>query len=708
VKNGENRAATAPGTMESIPAPGRVHFGEFTLDRERQGLFRGDDRVHLTARPLETLLFLAAHRGRTVTRKEILDAVWKDVFVTDDVLTHAVRDIRHALDDDRANPRFVLTVPREGYRFIAEPGPEVAASADVLPGPTHPVPLPPAWPRPLAWVGLGAAIAVALIVWLAGRHAGRSGAPAREPAVVQLTSGGPGAVKPAYSPDGKLLLYASSAENPAGVLDLFVMTSEGESPLRVTRGAESSGDRPVFTPDGQHVVFSRYRRSGPGRPLDLWIVPALGGEPRLFLSDASGAGFSPDGKWIAYTHHRGGMHPLWVSAAERLEDHREAAARGYDPRWSPDGRWIAYATVDPNEGGADVNLVTSSLDERRQLTFDHALSYGLAWTPDGRAVIAASRRSGPTLLWRFPIDGSAPSALTSGVGDYTSPDVAPGGRTLVFCNGGNVMDLVSTGLAEGAGERVLSEFEVHHSARLSPSGRRVASVIERSGKRALVVTDVETGARREVGSGYPSYPAWVGEELLAYLSHRAGSPATEVRVVDLATGVDRVRTTFPAAASWLDVDPLSGRLALVIVDESGGSRVVIRDRGAAGQDRVVARGLRYEGLRWSPGDGALLWSGPPLGSDADSAGIWRSVPGSGRVERILEDGALPVPRGGGERILFLRAGASAGVWQLDTATGSTARLREGGRLGSFDVAGDRLLLTRAGPGRSQIYAMSLE
>jgi Tol biopolymer transport system component/DNA-binding winged helix-turn-helix (wHTH) protein len=706
VKKDENGPSGAPGAVSDGPLPGPVRFGEFTLDPDRQGLFRGGDRVHLTSRPLEALFFLAAHRGRTVTRKEILDAVWKDVFVTDDVLTHAVRDIRTALDDHRENPRYVLTVPRGGYRFIAEVVPDVSPGDAALRQPAAPAAPARAPGRPIAWVGLGAAIAVALIVWLAGRHAGRREAPGREPTVVQLTSGGPGAVKPAYSPDGKLLLYASSADNPAGVLDLYVMTSEGESPLRVTRGAEASGDRPVFTPDGQHIVFSRYRRSGPGRPLDLWIVPALGGEPRLYLSDASGAGFSPDGTQVAYTHHEGGAHPLWVSAGDRLEEHREAAAEGFDPRWSPDGRWIAYATADPNEGGGDLALVSSSLDERRQLTSDRMLAYGLAWSPDGREVIVSSRRSGPALLWRVPIDGSAPSTMTSGVGDYTSPDSAPGGSTLVFCSGGNVMDLVVGGLSADAPERPLSDFEVHHAVRISPSGRRVASVIERSGKRALLVTDVETGARREVGSGFPSHPAWASEGRLAYLSHATGSARTEIHEVDLETGVDRVRDTVAAPASWLDVEASSGRLALVLVDEGGASRVVVRDAGGGHPDRVLARGRRYEGVRWAPG-GVLLWSGPLLGSSAESAGLWRSVPGSGRVERVLENGAHPVAGPSTGTILFLRTGAEGGIWRLDTANGTAARVREGRRLGSFDVAGERLVYTRAGPGRSQIFAMAL-
>src|SRR6185503_12664202 len=97
-----------------------LHFGDFALNVVRRGLYRGQERVRLTAKPLETLIFLVENRGRVVEKQEILNAVWKGTFVTEDTLVHAIREIRRALGDDRDNPRFILTVPREGYRFVCE------------------------------------------------------------------------------------------------------------------------------------------------------------------------------------------------------------------------------------------------------------------------------------------------------------------------------------------------------------------------------------------------------------------------------------------------------------------------------------------------------------------------------------------------------------------------------------------------------------
>jgi DNA-binding winged helix-turn-helix (wHTH) protein len=122
-----------------------IHFEGLTLDLERRGLYRGQQRIHLTSKPLETLIFLVGNRGRVVEKQELLDAVWKDTFVTEDTLVHAIREIRRALEDDKENPRFVQTVPRQGYRFVCE-----ISEGDAPPAPAQLVQEPAASPVLLA------------------------------------------------------------------------------------------------------------------------------------------------------------------------------------------------------------------------------------------------------------------------------------------------------------------------------------------------------------------------------------------------------------------------------------------------------------------------------------------------------------------------------------------------------------------------------
>ena len=94
-------------------------FGPFVVDRAAYRVLRDNVPVDLTPKLLDLLLHLLDHPGTLVTKESLLDALWPDANVTDNALTQAVSELRQALDDDAASPRYIKTVARRGYRFIA-------------------------------------------------------------------------------------------------------------------------------------------------------------------------------------------------------------------------------------------------------------------------------------------------------------------------------------------------------------------------------------------------------------------------------------------------------------------------------------------------------------------------------------------------------------------------------------------------------------
>lgn len=104
-------------------------FGPFVADRLRYRVVRGDAVVELTPKLLDLLFHLVDRPGILITKEELLDALWPDANVTDNALTQAVSELRQALGDDAGDPRFIKTVARRGYRFIAQVAPIVAAAA---------------------------------------------------------------------------------------------------------------------------------------------------------------------------------------------------------------------------------------------------------------------------------------------------------------------------------------------------------------------------------------------------------------------------------------------------------------------------------------------------------------------------------------------------------------------------------------------------
>jgi DNA-binding winged helix-turn-helix (wHTH) protein len=107
--------------VTSVPggkARPRYRFGEFVVSPARRQLLRAGRELPLIPRYFDLLLLLLERRHEAVHRREIMDAVWSDVVVSDGALSQAVRTLRRALDDRTREPVFIRTVSRHGYRFV--------------------------------------------------------------------------------------------------------------------------------------------------------------------------------------------------------------------------------------------------------------------------------------------------------------------------------------------------------------------------------------------------------------------------------------------------------------------------------------------------------------------------------------------------------------------------------------------------------------
>lgn len=95
-------------------------FDDILVERDNYRLFRGGEVRAIEPRAFDLLVYLIEHPGRVVTKEELFEHIWKRSFVTDSALTQEIRQIRQVLGDDAANPRYIETIPKHGYRFVAE------------------------------------------------------------------------------------------------------------------------------------------------------------------------------------------------------------------------------------------------------------------------------------------------------------------------------------------------------------------------------------------------------------------------------------------------------------------------------------------------------------------------------------------------------------------------------------------------------------
>ena len=110
----------------------RLRFDSFELDEADARLTRAGQPVPLPPTPFAVLCTLARSPGRLVTKNALLDSVWGHRFVSESVLKTAISDVRAVLGDDPKQPRYIETVSRRGYRFIADPATDQPQDPSVL------------------------------------------------------------------------------------------------------------------------------------------------------------------------------------------------------------------------------------------------------------------------------------------------------------------------------------------------------------------------------------------------------------------------------------------------------------------------------------------------------------------------------------------------------------------------------------------------
>jgi Tol biopolymer transport system component/DNA-binding winged helix-turn-helix (wHTH) protein len=695
--------------------PARLRFGPYRLDPSRRAVYRDGARLHLTPKPFDTLAYLVDHRDRTVSKHELLERVWAGTSVTEGVLTQAIREVRRTLGDDVNDPSFVLTVPREGYRFVALVQPDAEPSAP--PGGDEPdrVAAPPDTPARAAsaapWRTHAAAlsaVAGAAIMALLAVDTARWDQPSPAPRAHRLERLSPltaaelSAVKPVFSPDGSAIAYVSDTEEP-GVLDVFVTDAVEYRPRRLTRAVHASGDLPVFTADGTGIVFSRFRSGELGSRLpDLWRVPVAGGDPVLFLAGATGAGFSPDGRTVAYTRVTQEGPALYMGPVDDPGRHREIARPGFTPRWSRDGRSIAFTSSNPEGGAGEVWLVSPDGSTRRRLTSRPAQIYGLDWI-DRRRLVYSANEGGTYQLWEVGLDGAAPSAVTSGVGDYVGPTFAPERSRIGFAYLRPASDLHVADLDGATGHRVLARSDYRESPRLSPDARRVATVLRGADAepRAYAI-DLATGVATPLGDRAARTLCWVDADRVALATPTPDAAATDVLMVGADHTESSLLVRLTGQVTGISVASDLRRMAYVEAVD-GGSRIVVRDL-AEGTVAVLARGYGLRAPRLAPDGYSVAWSGPSQGGSIAINGLWVGRAG-GAVRRVRTDGYGPVWSADGRALFFSRytsANGGAGVWRVDLATDAATQVIEAERVGDFDVVGSRLVYAIAS-GRSQIF-----
>ena len=180
-------------------------FGPFRVDGDERLLRRGETIVPLTPKAIQTLIALVEARGQLVSKETLMDRLWPGIFVEEANLSNQISLLRKALGDSTADPRYIETVPKRGYRFVA-------SVVDSLPAAAAPVPQTrTSSERDAVAVARGGCrcdlfLIVGARALLRNRNVEKAATP---PSITRLTTTGQ-VRHAAISPDGKYVAYVAA------------------------------------------------------------------------------------------------------------------------------------------------------------------------------------------------------------------------------------------------------------------------------------------------------------------------------------------------------------------------------------------------------------------------------------------------------------------------------------------------------------------
>lgn len=361
---------------------------------------------------------------------------------------------------------------------------------------------PHAATRRLRWI---AAVAGAAALFAAAVLLFRSPTPGTARAeYTALTNFAESATSPALSPDGRMLAFIKGESTFFGPGQVYVKQLPDGEPVQLTDDAQLKMS-PKFSPDGSRITYGTLGGTG----WDTWVVPVLGGQPGLFLSNAEGLTWIDTGAGqprLLFSETTGrDIQMAIATATESRAEHRVVylppetgmAHRSY---LSPDGKHVLLIEMDyyswlpcrltPFDGSSPGKPVGPT----------PAQCTDAAWSPDGKWMYFSANAGSGFHIWRQRFPDGAPEQVTSGVTEEEGIEFGPDGRSFVTSIGTRQSTIW---IHDARGDRQITSQGFAMLPSISPDGERLYYLVRKGGSGSynsggLWVADLESGQHQRL------------------------------------------------------------------------------------------------------------------------------------------------------------------------------------------------------------------
>jgi Tol biopolymer transport system component/DNA-binding winged helix-turn-helix (wHTH) protein len=570
--------------VRTFPFPGGVsrearpfyEFGTFRLDLSEHMLLRDGHPVPLTPKVFDVLRVLVQNGGHLVEKEKLLKEVWPDSFVEEGTLNRSVSVLRKALGESPSEQKYIETVPKRGYRFVApvtehlhessksSVEPHSRSVVDIEATHTDLQSLPNTSMPPAVRAGISkraAGIAGALLTVGALSYAvlgpsepERNAPPTLAPAHRQVTfTGKQGA--PTLSPDGKRVAYVSD-ETPEK--KLMVQELAGGQPLAVFSAPEVGHLR--WSPDGSElIVWAR----GSGKD-GLYVMPQLGGTPRRVVGDRYIACWSPDGSTIAVPSYLGGK--IWFLNKLGREQ-RTVSLQGvhwsiWDIDWSPANGLLTFVSND-YQGRYTIWTIRPDGSDQKSVISENTEISSARWAPQGDAIYYFRRLNQTVSLDKILVppgheNGEAvATTLITGLETDRSFALSANGKRLVYARApyhSNLWMLEAGG--HGKNQRTEAEELTQGTSLIerpsvSPDGTSIVFNIGHEGLANLYTMPITGGSPKQLTflNSFSLGGVWSADgKWIAFASIQGGKP--RVWTVDAGGGIPRALSSSDLSDSF--------------------------------------------------------------------------------------------------------------------------------------------------------------